>query len=133
MSEMRETSDPMLDLRDVVSIETWLDPQWKEELQRDPKGAMRVLSDKYSLGIPDDVEFEVHEDTETRYNLVLTPSPAGYAPAEAASEVQGFLSEFALSAGPTEGRGSTRGWFCNPAICSATTTRCYSHCLSSGA
>lgn len=123
---MAETADPMLDLRDVVGIEAWVNPQWKEELKQDPNSAMRALKEKYSLDIPDDVNFTVHEDTEKSYNLVLTPGPAGSAPVEGASEVQGFLST--LNA-PTEARGSTSGWFCNPAICSATTTRCYSHCL----
>lgn len=126
---MAETTDPMLDLRDVVGIEAWVNPQWKEELQRDPKSAMKALSQKYNLEIPDDVEFQVHEDSETRYNLVLTDSPAGFAPAESASEVQGFLADF--SSGPGEAKGSTSGWFCNPTICSATSTRCFSHCLKS--
>ena len=128
---MSDVSDPMLDLRDVVGIEAWVNPEWKEELQRDPKSAMKALAEKYNLDIPDDVEFVVHEDAERQYHLVLTPSPAGYAPAETASEVQGFLSSLS-STGPTEAKGSTAGWTCNPAICSATTTRCYSHCLSAG-
>lgn len=128
---MSDVSDPMLDLRDVVGIEAWVNPEWKDQLQQDPKAAMRQLAEKYSLEIPDDVNFVVHEDAETTYHLVLSPSPSGYAPADTASEVQGFLSGLS-AAGPTEAKGSTSGWFCNPAICSATTTRCYSHCLSAG-
>ena len=122
-----------LDLRDVVGIESWVNPQWKDELQRDPNGAMRALAEKYGLTIPDGMEFRVHEDSDQVYNLVLSPSPAGFSPAENESEVQGFLQQFGSISGGTEvGSGTSAGWFCNKAICSATSTRCYSHCISAG-
>jgi hypothetical protein len=108
-----------LSLRDIVDLEAWLDESFRDEVLKNPAGAVAKVAQKYGIDIPAGVNFAVASDSETQYNLVLSANPAGDAPAVSGSEVSGYMDQIAASSGGTTGfwGSTTSSWTCNPAIC----------------
>jgi hypothetical protein len=106
-----------LSLRDIVDLESWLDPSFGEQLQSDTAGTIARLGEKYGVEVPADVEFRVVVDTDNVFHIPLSVNPAGDAPAATESEVSGYMN--LIAAPTTAGKASSSTIFCNPAICSA--------------
>jgi hypothetical protein len=116
---MSDAEKTQLSLRDIVDLEAWLDPTFKDQLQQDPAPAMQKLGEKYGMEIPAGIDFRVLSDSDKVYHLVLSSDAAGEAPASAESEVSGYMDMIAAPTTDVSRRGSTSTLFCNPAICKA--------------
>jgi hypothetical protein len=119
---MSDTTKSQLSLRDIVDLEAWLDPSFKEEVQSNPAAGVAKVAEKYGIDLPDGVDFRVVSDSDTEYHLVLSTNPAGDAPAAAGSEVSGYISRMIVGPTPTATiagpkKGSSYTIFCNPSIC----------------
>lgn len=112
---MADTPKTELSVRDIADLEAFVDPRFREELQQDPASAMGKLAEKYGIDIPSGVNFRVHSDSDSEYNLVLSSNPAGDAPATAGSEVSGYMDMISAPTS-TSGPNCTKSLFCNPAI-----------------
>lgn len=107
-----------LGLRDIIDLEAWADPAFRDQLVKDTPAVMATLAQKYGIEVPTGVEFRVVADTENVYHLPISVNPAGDAPAAAESEVAGYMDR--IVAGGGLGKPSSSSWWgCNPAICSA--------------
>ena len=121
---MATSEERPLDLMALVNAEAWLDPEFKAQLEADTDAAMRRLADKHGLELPQGVQYSVVNNTETVQHVVLWPDPSGLAPAEEASEVQGYALGFsAPSTGPVGFWTSTKSY-----VCTAVYTTCSHHC-----
>ena len=112
---MTDTSKSQLSVRDIVDLEAFVDPRFRDELQQDPSSAMGRLAQKYNIDMPSGVTFRVLNDSDSEYHLVLSNNPAGDAPATSGSEVSGYMDTIAAPTS-TSGPLCTRTIFCNPAI-----------------
>ena len=61
------------------------DESFREELKKDPRGALRA----HGLKVPDGIEIEVVETTATKHYIVLPPLETGELSDEAMSVVHG--------------------------------------------
>jgi len=118
---MSDTSKTELGVRDIVDLEAFIDPRFRDELQQDPAGAMGKLAEKYGIDIPAGVTCRVLSDTDSEYHLVLSNNPAGDAPATAGSEVSGYMDMIAAPTSTSGQPNCTKSLFCNPAISKAMT------------
>lgn len=67
------------DLINRIIEKSWAEPDFKEELQKDPKAAVKKA---FNVDIPDHVNIKVVEETEDTYYLVLPQNPATLKQAE---------------------------------------------------
>jgi hypothetical protein len=62
------------DLKVQIIKKAWEDPQFKEQLLQDPKGAIQQA---FGIELPTDIELKVVEETPVNYYMVLPSKPEG--------------------------------------------------------
>jgi hypothetical protein len=60
------------DLKVQIIKKAWEDPQFKEQLLQDPKGAIQQA---FGIELPTDIELKVVEETPANYYLVIPTEP----------------------------------------------------------
>jgi hypothetical protein len=60
------------DLKAQIIEKAWEDPQFKQQLLDDPKGAIK---EAFGVDLPEGIELNVVEETPTSYYLVIPAKP----------------------------------------------------------
>lgn len=73
------------DLKVQIIKKAWEDPQFKQQLLDDPKGAIQQA---FGIDVPADIDLTVVEETPTSYYLVIPSSPTVGKAADVSNGVQ---------------------------------------------
>lgn len=73
--------DLPVDLRTIVTLKSWEDAKFAEDLRKDPKKAVTSLAKSLGLDIGT-VDFNIVEEKKGAYTLVIAENPMGAAPAQ---------------------------------------------------
>ncbi len=68
---MRKDTKSTMDLHEII-IKAWDDEAFKQELLRNPKAA---IEKELGVSIPEGIDIQIHEQTDTTIHLVLPPKP----------------------------------------------------------